>query len=55
MIIPMLLAQGELGIISQIQVVLSNLFIVDFGDHIELVSATVFKYYTVKMLNDLLL
>ena len=59
MIIPKLLAPGELGIMreryplkSQIQV-LSNLFTIDSGDHIELVRVTVFKSYTLKMLNNL--
>ena len=49
MIIPTLLAPGELGIMreryplkSQIQV-LSNLFIIDSGDHIEFVSVLVFE------------
>ena len=61
MIIPTLLAPGELGIMreryplkSQIQV-LSNLFIIDSGDHIELVRVTVFKNYSLKMLNNRLL
>ena len=61
MIIPTLFAPGELGVMrerypfkSQIQV-LSNLFIIDYGGHIELVRVTVFKSYTLKMLNNLLL
>jgi len=61
MIIPTLLAPGELGIMreryplkSQIQV-LSNLFIIDSGDHIELVSVFVFENYSLEMPNKLLL
>jgi hypothetical protein len=51
MIIPTLLAPGELGIMRERY----PLKILDSGDHIELVSVFVFENYSLEMPNKLLL